>query len=406
LAGVGYTEPFLGTFSKKTVRDLDDGEGKWALVRVDFNVPLHNGEVTDDSRIRASIPTIEYLRNRGFRVVMCSHLDRPQGRDPATSLKPCSQRLSELLDTRVHQAPDVEGPEVRRGAARLGSGELLLLENTRWLREETENSPRLASELASLADVFVNDAFGVSHRAHASTVGVASYLPSVAGLLLEREVRALAGVVENPRRPLVVVLGGSKVSDKIALIDRFLTLAETILIGGAMCFTFFASQGKATGNSLVDQKDLPLAREALQRAQATGCRLLLPTDVIASDRLAPDATAHVLSGTDVPEGLAGLDIGPQTAQAYSKEIQAAGTVFWNGPMGAFETQPFAGGTRAVSEAVAQTQGVTVVGGGDSVAALYEFGIADQVTHLSTGGGAALELLEGKSLPGLEALDDA
>jgi phosphoglycerate kinase len=282
----------------------------------------------------------------------------------------------------------------------------LLLENTRWLREETENSPRLASELASLADVFVNDAFGVSHRAHASTVGVASYLPSVAGLLLEREVRALAGVVENPRRPLVVVLGGSKVSDKIALIDRFLTLAETILIGGAMCFTFFASQGKATGNSLVDQKDLPLAREALQRAQATGCRLLLPTDVIASDRLAPDATAHVLSGTDVPEGLAGLDIGPQTAQAYSKEIQAAGTVFWNGPMGAFETQPFAGGTRAVSEAVAQTQGVTVVGGGDSVAALYEFGIADQVTHLSTGGGAALELLEGKSLPGLEALDDA
>jgi phosphoglycerate kinase len=406
LPGVGYIEPFLGTFPKKTVRDLEDGEGQWALVRVDFNVPLHNGEVADDSRIRASLPTIEYLRQRGFRVVLCSHLDRPRGRDPATSLAPCSERLSELLNTRVHQAPDVEGPEVRRGTARLGPGELLLLENTRWSREETENSPRLASELASLADVFVNDAFGVSHRAHASTVGVTSYLPSVAGLLLEREVRALKGVVENPRRPLVVVLGGSKVSDKIALIDRFLALADTILIGGAMCFTFFASRGQATGNSLVDSKDIPLAKEALERAQSMGCRLLLPFDLVASDHLSADATPQILSGTEVPDGLAGFDIGPQTAGAYSTEIQGAATVFWNGPMGAFETQPFADGTRAVSEAIAQTQAVTVVGGGDSVAALYEFGNADQVTHLSTGGGAALELLEGKSLPGLEALDDA
>jgi phosphoglycerate kinase len=394
-------------FGKRTVRDLDVQEGERVLARVDFNVPLENGEVADDSRIRAALPTIELLLERGARLVLCSHLGRPQGRDPATSLRPVSHRLGELIDAPVHQAPEVIGPQVRRGAERLAPGGVLVLENTRWERGEANNDPELARELASLADAYVNDAFGAAHRAHASTAGVAKVLhPAVAGLLLEREVSTLQGIVEAPERPLVVVLGGAKVTDKIALIDRFLEIADTLLIGGAMCFNFFRAQGKPTGDSLVEEEGVELARRALEKAKEARCRLLLPLDMVLGDRFEPDADRREVDGTDVPDGWMGLDVGPRTAEAYGQEIAGAGTVFWNGPMGAFELEPFAAGTRSVAEAVAGAPGTTVVGGGDSAAALAQFGLAERVTHLSTGGGAALELLEGKPLPGVEALDDA
>ncbi len=395
------------SLGKRTVRDLDLEEGERVLARVDFNVPLEGGRVTDDSRIRAALPTIELLLEQDARLVLCSHLGRPEGRDPATSLRPASERLGELIHNPVHQAPDVVGPEVRRGADKLEPGSVLVLENTRWERGETKNDPDLAKELASLGDVYVNDAFGSAHRAHASTAGVAELVtPAVAGLLLEREVHTLRGLIEAPERPLVVVLGGAKVTDKIALIDRFLDTADTLLIGGAMCFSFFRAQGKPTGDSLVEEEGVELAKRALAKAEDSRCRLLLPLDLVLGDRFDAGAERRELDGTDVPDGWMGLDVGPQTSEAYAREIASAGTVFWNGPMGAFELEPFAGGTRAVAEAVAAAEGTTVVGGGDSAAALAEFGLADRVTHLSTGGGAALELLEGRALPGVEALDDA
>ncbi|HET8820365.1 MAG TPA: phosphoglycerate kinase [Thermoleophilaceae bacterium] len=392
---------------KRTVRDLDITTGQSVLARVDFNVPLEGGRVVDDARIRAALPTIELLLERGVRLVLCSHLGRPQGRDPETSLAPVSARLDELVDAHVHQAPEVVGPEVRRGVDRLEPGAILVLENTRWERGETENDPALARELAALGDAYVNDAFGAAHRAHASTAGVAEFLrPAVAGLLLEREVTTLRRVVESPERPLVVVLGGAKVTDKIALIDRFLDTADTLLIGGAMCFSFFRAQGIATGDSLVEDEGVELAREALAKADSSSCRLRLPVDIVAGDSFSADAEHRELGGTEVPDGWMGLDIGPRTAAAYAEEIAKAGTVFWNGPMGAFELAPFAAGTRAVGEAVARAGGTTIVGGGDSGAAMAEFGLADEVDHLSTGGGASLELLEGKPLPGVEVLDDA
>jgi phosphoglycerate kinase len=376
------------------------------LARVDFNVPVKEGRVTDDSRIRASLPTIELLLEQSTRVVLCSHLGRPTGRDPGTSLRPASERLGELIDAQVHQAPEVIGPQVRSGVDRLAPGSILVLENTRWERGETKNDPGLADELASLADVYVNDAFGAAHRAHASTVGVAERLPAVAGLLLEREVVTLKGIVESPRRPLVVVLGGAKVSDKVALIDRFLDTADALLIGGAMCFSFLKAQGKPTGDSLVEEEGVELAERALAKAEQARCRLLLPLDLVLGDSFEVDADRRDLDGTDVPDGWMGLDIGPRTSEAYAKEVGEAGTVFWNGPMGAFELEPFSNGTRALAEAVAAAPGTTIVGGGDSAAALAGFGLADEVDWLSTGGGAALELLEGKELPGVEALDDA
>jgi len=321
-------------------------------------------------------------------------------------MRPVCGRLSELIDAEVHQPPEVIGPQVRRGAGRLAPGHVLLLENTRWERGETTNDPVLARELASLAEVFVNDAFGAAHRAHASTSGVAELLPAVAGLLLEREVVTLRGIVEAPRRPLVVVLGGAKVSDKIALIDRFLDNADALLIGGAMCFSFFRAQGKPTGDSLVEDEGVELAERALEKAETSRCRLLLPYDLVLGDSFDAGAERREVEGTDVPDGWMGLDVGPGTAEAYAREIAEAGTVFWNGPMGAFELEPFAAGTKALAEAVAAAGATTVVGGGDSAAALADFGLADDVDWLSTGGGAALELLEGKELPGLEALDDA
>ena len=393
-------------FAKRTLGQLELREGDRVLVRVDFNVPLKDGRVTDDSRIRGALPTIEELRGRGARLVLCSHLGRPKGHDPETSLKPASEQLSELLGAPVRQAPEVVGSEARRMASALEPGEVLVLENTRWESGETKNDPALAQELAALADVYVDDAFGAAHRAHASTVGVTEHLPSAAGLLLEREVSTLLGIVESPAPPFVVVLGGAKVTDKIALIERFLELADAILIGGAMCFAFFRARGQSTGDSLVEEEGIPLAERALERAEGSDCRLLLPSDLVLGDSFAEDASHRELEGTEVPDGWMGLDIGAATAERYGGEIAAAGTVFWNGPMGAFELEPFASGTRAVAAAVAAAAGTTVVGGGDSGAALVSFGLADRVDHLSTGGGASLELLEGKSLPGVEALDDA
>jgi phosphoglycerate kinase len=395
------------TFAKRTVRDLEIDEGEPVLARVDFNVPLEAGAVADDARIRAALPTIELLLDKGARLVLCSHLGRPKDREPETSLRPASDRLGELIDAPVHQASEVVGAEVQDELERLEGGGVLVLENTRWEPGETENDPELAEKLAELGRAYVDDAFGSAHRAHASTVGVAEHLrPAVAGLLLEKEVTTLRSIVERPERPLVVVLGGAKVTDKIALIDRFLEEADTLLIGGAMCFSFFAAQGRPTGDSLVEEEGVELARRALEKAKSSPCRLLLPIDLVLGDRFDADAERRVEDGTDVPDGWMGLDIGPRTAQAYAREIDGPGTVFWNGPMGAFEMKPFAAGTRAVAEAVARTPGTTVVGGGDSGAALAEFGLDDDVDHLSTGGGASLELLEGKDLPGIEVLDDA
>ncbi len=383
----------------RTLRDLGDLDGKRVLVRVDFNVPLADGAVTDDMRIRAAVPTIEELRRRGARLVLASHLGRPKDREPSLSLAPVAERLSELIDAPVKLAPGVVGEEVRAAVDELGNGDVLLLENVRYEPGETKNDPDLARSLASLADVYVDDAFGAAHRAHASTEGVARLVDErAAGLLLEREVSTLLGVLEDPARPLVSVLGGAKVSDKIAVIERFLESADTIIIGGAMCFPFLAAQGHSVGDSLCAEEDVELAKRIL-----VGAELRLPVDLVVGDRFAADAQTRTIDGVDVPDGWMGLDIGPRTADAYGRVIAEAGTVFWNGPMGAFEMEPFAAGTRAVAEAVAAAPGTTVVGGGDSAAALRQFGLGDQVTHLSTGGGATLELIEGKQLPGVEAL---
>jgi len=383
----------------RTLRDLGDLDGKRVLVRVDFNVPLADGAVSDDMRIRAAVPTIEELRRRGARLVLASHLGRPKDREPSLSLAPVAERLGELIEAPVRLAPGVVGEEVSRAVDDLGDGDVLLLENVRYEPGETKNDPDLARSLASLADVYVDDAFGAAHRAHASTEGVARLLDErAAGLLLEREVSTLLGVLEDPARPLVSVLGGAKVSDKIAVIERFLKTADTIIIGGAMCFPFLAAQGHSVGDSLCADEDVELAERILH-----GAELRLPVDLVVGDRFAADADTRTIDGVDVPDGWMGLDIGPKTAREYSEVIAQAGTVFWNGPMGAFELEPFAAGTRAVAEAVAAAPGTTVVGGGDSAAALRQFGLEDQVTHLSTGGGATLELIEGKQLPGVEAL---
>jgi len=395
------------SFAKASVRDADVA-GKRVLVRVDFNVPLDGGRVADDTRIRAALPTIELLRERGASVVLVSHLGRPKGKVvPELSMQPVGDHLSELLGgVLVRQASAVVGEDVETMAAGLGAGDVLLLENVRFEPGETENDPALAKALAALADLYVNDAFGAAHRAHASTAGVAEHLPGYAGLLLEREVTELTRVVESPQRPLLVVLGGAKVSDKVGVIDRFLEVADEILIGGAMCFSFFRAQGIATGNSLVEEEGVGMAAEALERATDSACELRLPVDLVLGESFDAGTEVRRSDGAEVPDGWMGLDVGPRSAASYAEAIGAAGTVLWNGPMGAFELAPFAAGTRAVAEAVAAAPGTTVVGGGDSVAALQQFGLADKVDWLSTGGGASLELLEGKKLPGVEALRDA
>jgi len=375
------------------VRTLDDLEvaGKRVLVRVDFNVPLDAGRITDDTRIRAALPTLRELREKGARLLLAAHLGRPKGRDASLSLRPAADRLAELLDEEVALAPSLDD---------VPDGDVVMLENVRFEAAETENDAVLARRYADLADCYVNDAFGAAHRAHASTEGVAHLLPSAAGRLLEREVTALRRILEAPERPLVAVVGGAKVTDKISVLETFLQRADRVLVGGAMCFPFFKAQGHEVGDSLCEEEGTEPARRVLG---AGGDTLRLPTDLVAGRAFAADTETKALDGVDVPGGWMGLDIGRRTAAGYAEVIRDAGTVFWNGPMGAFELAPFAAGTRTVAEAVAESDAVTVVGGGDSAAALAGFGLADRVTHLSTGGGASLELIEGKRLPGVEAL---
>ena len=388
----------------RTLSDLGDLEGRRVLLRVDFNVPLKDGQVEDDSRITAALPTIEELRRRGASLVVVSHLGRPKDREPELSIRPAADRLSQLTDAQVTLAPGVLGDQVAAFARNLGPGDILVLENVRYEPGETANDSEVAAGLAELADVYVDDAFGAAHRAHASTDGVARLMPEhAAGLLLEKEVATLSRLMQSPETPLVAVLGGAKVSDKIAVIDRFREVADTILIGGAMCFPFLAAQGHSVGASLCSAEDEELARRTLASQTSARAELELPLDLVIADRLAAEAEVKTIDGVDVPDGWMGVDIGPRTAEAYAARIAQAATVFWNGPMGAFELEPFAGGTRAVAEAVAASPAVTVVGGGDSLAAVQSLGLGEQITHLSTGGGAALELIEGKLLPGVEAL---
>jgi phosphoglycerate kinase len=376
------------------VRTLDDldVEGKRVLVRVDFNVPLdENGNVTDDARIRAALPTLQELRDRGARLLLAAHLGRPKGRDEKLSLRPAAERLSELLGEDVELAPSLDD---------VPGGDVVMLENLRFEPGEIKNDSELARRYAALADAYVNDAFGAAHRAHASTEAVAHLLPSAAGRLLEREVTTLTGILRDPERPLVAVVGGAKVTDKIGVLDAFLRRADRVLVGGAMCFPFFKAQGHDVGSSLCEEEGLEPARRVLGGG---GEKLRLPGDLVAGREFSADTEKRELDGVDVPDCWMGLDIGRRSASGYAEVIRDAGTVFWNGPMGAFELEPFAAGTRTVAEAVAESDGVTVVGGGDSAAALAQFGLADRVTHLSTGGGASLELIEGKPLPGVEAL---
>jgi phosphoglycerate kinase len=393
------------SLTKASVRGAEV-EGKRVLLRADLNVPLEDGEVADDTRIRASLPTIELLLERGASIVLVSHLGRPKGPDPSLSMAPVAKRLDQLVDAPVKVAPAVVGDEVKKMASELEPGEILLLENSRFEEGETKNDPAMAQALAELADVYVNDAFGTAHRAHATTEGVAHHLPGYAGLLLEQELVQLTAVRDDPKRPLIVVLGGAKVTDKLGVIDRFLGFAEEILIGGAMCFSFFKAEGRDTGNSLVEEEGVEAAKRVLAEAEKSDTILELPEDLVLGKELDAGTETRELNGVDVPEGWMGLDVGTNTTANFGKRIARAGTVFWNGPMGAFEVSPFDAGTRAVAEAVAAAPGHTVVGGGDSVAALHRFGLADAVDWISTGGGASLELVEGHELPGVEALQDA
>ncbi|MCI8366469.1 MAG: phosphoglycerate kinase [Eggerthellaceae bacterium] len=383
-----------------------DGAGKKVLVRVDFNVPLADGVVTDDTRIRAALPTIQKLVGEGAKVILMSHLGRPSGTgyEEAFSLAPVAARLSELLGQEVIFAEDTVGPDAQAKAAALEDGQVLLLENLRFDKREKKNDPEFAQALAALADVYVNDAFGTAHRAHASTAGVAEYLPACAGYLMQKEVDTLTGMLDNPKRPFVAILGGSKVSDKIKVIDALMDKADVLIIGGGMCFTFLLAQGYEVGTSLKEEDWVERAAQMIQKAQDKGVKLLLPVDVVVADKFAEDAEVATVSVNAIPADMMGLDIGPETAAIYAEAIAGAATVFWNGPMGVFEMKPFAAGTRAVADAVAEnTAADTIIGGGDSVAAVNKFDLADQMTFISTGGGASMELVQGEALPGVEAL---
>ena len=393
-------------YVKKSVADARLA-GKKVLLRCDFNVPLKNGVIGDDTRIRAALETIRFILKEGGSVIACSHLGRPKGQVVAEmSLKPVAERLGELLGLPVAMAPDCVGAETEAMAKALRPGEVLLLENLRFHKEEEKNDPSFAKALASLADLYVSDAFGTVHRAHASTAGVADYLPAYCGFLIERELKALGGAVENPVRPLVAVLGGAKVADKLAVIDHLLDKADTLLIGGGMSYTFAKAKGGQIGNSLLDEEKLEYVQKMMDKAAAKGVKLLLPVDTLVATSVSADAETKYVTAGQIPDGWEGVDIGPETRKLFAAEIEKAGTVIWNGPMGVFEEPKFAGGTMAVAEAMAACKGITVIGGGDSVSAVQKAGLADKMSHISTGGGASLEFLEGKELPGIACLPDA
>ncbi len=389
----------------KSIDELDPA-GKRVLVRVDFNVPVKDGVVTDDTRIRAALPTITKLVNDGARVILMSHLGRPSGEgfEEDLTLRPAALRLTELLGQPVVFATDTIGPDAQAKVASLRDGDVLVLENLRFDKRETKNDPDFCKELAALGEVYVNDAFGTAHRAHASTAGVAALLPAYAGYLLQSEVDTLSGMLENPRRPFIAVLGGSKVSDKIKVIDSLIDTCDTLIIGGGMCFTFLLALGYPVGTSLVEEDWVDSAFDMVTKALDRDVQLLLPQDVVCADKFAKDATTKTVSIEEIPDDMMGLDIGPKTAELYADAIAQAKTVFWNGPMGVFEMKPFEAGTRAVAQAVADnTDADTIIGGGDSVAAVNQFGLADKMTFISTGGGASMELVQGEKLPGVEAL---
>ena len=392
---------------KKTVKDIDV-RGKKVICRCDFNVPMKEGVITDTNRITAALPTIEYLLDNGASVILMSHLGRPKGKPaPEFTLRPVAEKLEELLGRRVifADSDNVVDAAVRADAKYLEPGQVMLLQNLRYRAEEEKNDPGFARDLASLADIYVNDAFGTAHRAHASTAGVADYLPAVSGFLIEKELQFLGEAVNDPRRPFAAVLGGSKVSDKIGVIENLLEKADTIIIGGGMAFTFIKAEGYPVGTSLCEEDKLDLAADLKKKAADKGVKLLLPVDVVVADRFAADAESKVVDIKDIPDGWMGLDIGPKTCEIYADAVKSAGTVVWNGPMGVFEFEKFAGGTRAVAEAMAESDATTVIGGGDSASAIKQFGLEDRITHISTGGGASLEFLEGKVLPGVAVLQD-
>ena len=392
--------------NKKTIEDINV-KGKRVLVRCDFNVPLNEkGKITNDNRIVAALPTIKYLMDHGARVILCSHLGRPKGEfKPEFSLKPVAKRLSELLEREVPLAEDVVGPSAHALAEKLQDGDVMLIENVRFHAEETKNDPEFAKQLASLAEIYVNDAFGTAHRAHASTEGVAHYLPAVAGFLIGKEISIMGGALENPEHPFLAIIGGSKISDKIGVINNLLNKVDVLIIGGGMAYTFQKAMGGRIGNSIHEDDKMELAKELLAKAAYKGVRIVLPVDNEAGNAFSNDCLHITVHAQEIPDGFEGLDIGPVTREIFAGEIARAKTIIWNGPVGVFEFPTFAAGTRAVAEAVAKNPGVTIIGGGDSAAAITQMGLADKVTHVSTGGGASLEFLEGIELPGIAALND-
>ena len=391
--------------NKKSIRDISP-KGKRILVRCDFNVPLDGSTITDDKRITEALPTVRYLMEQGGRVILCSHLGRPKGQvNPKYSLAPVAARLSELLGCPVPLSSDIIGEEAHRLADSLEDGQVMLLENVRFDAREEKNDPEFAKELASLAELYVNDAFGTAHRAHASTAGVADYLPAVCGFLIEKEIGFLGGALENPKRPFVAILGGAKVSDKIGVIRSLLEKVDSLVIGGGMAYTFVKAQGGAIGDSLCEEDKLDLARQLLDEAKEKGVCLLLPVDTVIADAFSEEANTRTVTAGEIPDGWQGLDIGEATRELFAQEIKNAATVVWNGPMGVFEMKKFAAGTEAVAKALAESEAITIIGGGDSAAAAAQLGYADRINHISTGGGASLEFLEGLVLPGIACLED-